>query len=82
MKYFSQGLGLNLMVLHWIFKPKDWLSPFANMGPLTMDLVSQKATKFRTMLFKLHNQFYAILKCSIELMHHKLDLYQRQQPFF
>ena len=33
MKELSQDLGLNLIPLYWIFKPKSWLSTFVNTDP-------------------------------------------------
>ena len=33
MKGLSQGLGLNLTLLYWIFKLKLWRSPFVNTEP-------------------------------------------------
>ena len=34
-KGLSQDLGLTLILLYYTFKPKQWLSPFVNMSPVT-----------------------------------------------
>ena len=34
MKWLSQGLGLNKILLYWTFKPKPWLSPFVTTDPV------------------------------------------------